>query len=171
MAAQRVPQRSRHRWHAPEKGSGPAFALSLLAHTLLFIAIAFVVRWKSEPVGTVSAELWSLPPAAMQQPALPTPAPPPPVKVEPPPPEPPAWLSEAAARHWREITASRPHDYWIPPNGDFLAHLCCHLTTGDFIWAEIHKVDLADPKQMRRFRALSVMASRESRMICMFRSP
>ncbi len=75
MAAQRVPQRSRHRWHAPEKGSGPAFALSLLAHTLLFIAIAFVVRWKSEPVGTVSAELWSLPPAAMQQPALPTPAP------------------------------------------------------------------------------------------------
>ena len=91
MAAQRVPQRSRHRWHAPEKGSGPAFALSLLAHTLLFIAIAFVVRWKSEPVGTVSAELWSLPPAAMQQPALPTPAPPPPapVKVEPPPPEPP----------------------------------------------------------------------------------
>ena len=92
MAAQRVPQRSRHRWHAPEKGSGPAFALSLLAHTLLFIAIAFVVRWKSEPVGTVSAELWSLPPpAAMQQPALPTPTPPPPapVKVEPPPPEPP----------------------------------------------------------------------------------
>ena len=74
MAAQRMPHRSRHRWHAPEKGSGPAFALSLLAHTLLFIAIAFVVRWKSEPVGTVSAELWSLPPpAAVQQPALPTP--------------------------------------------------------------------------------------------------
>jgi colicin import membrane protein len=78
--------RARHRWHAPEKGSGPAFALSLLAHTVLFIAIAFVVRWKSEPVGTVSAELWSLPPAAVQQP---TPVPPPqPVKVEPPPPEP-----------------------------------------------------------------------------------
>ena len=90
MTAQRVPQRSRHRWHAPEKGSGPAFALSLLAHTLLCIAIAFVVRWKSEPVGNVSAELWSLPPpAAVQQPALPTPAPPPPAKVEPPPPEPP----------------------------------------------------------------------------------
>ena len=78
--------RSRHRWHAPEKGSGPAFALSLLAHALLFIAIAFMVRWKSEPVGTVSAELWSLPPAAMQQP---TPAPAPrPAPVEPPPPEP-----------------------------------------------------------------------------------
>ena len=79
---------SRPRWHAPEKGSGPAFALSLLAHALLFIAIAFAVRWKSEPVGTVSAELWSLPPpAAVQQPVPPPPPAPP--KVEPPPPEPP----------------------------------------------------------------------------------
>ena len=78
--------RARHRWHAPEKGSGPAFALSLLAHAVLFIAIAFMVRWKSEPVATVSAELWTLPPAAVQQP---TPPPPPqPVKIEPPPPPP-----------------------------------------------------------------------------------
>jgi colicin import membrane protein len=77
--------RTRHRWHAPEKGSGPAFALSILAHALLFIAIAFMVRWKSEPVATVSAELWSLPPAAVQQPP---PPPPRPVVVEPPPPEP-----------------------------------------------------------------------------------
>lgn len=78
--------RTHHRWHAPEKGSGPAFALSILAHALLFIAIAFMVRWKSEPVATVSAELWSLPPAVVQQP---TPPPPPrPVVVEPPPPEP-----------------------------------------------------------------------------------
>ena len=81
-------RRTRHRWHAPEKGSGPAFALSLLAHAVLFIAIAFMVRWKSEPVAAVSAELWTLPPAAVQQP---TPPPPPrPVQVEPPspPPEP-----------------------------------------------------------------------------------
>ena len=77
--------RARHRWHAPEKGSGPAFALSLLAHVVLFIAIAFMVRWKSEPVGTVTAELWSLPPAAVQQPA-PIPPPPRPAPVEPPPP-------------------------------------------------------------------------------------
>ncbi|MBA2547398.1 MAG: TonB C-terminal domain-containing protein [Burkholderiaceae bacterium] len=78
--------RTRHGWHAPEKGSGPAFALSLLAHAGLFIAIAFMVRWKSEPVGTISAELWSLPPAALPQP---TPVPPPqPRKVEPPPPQP-----------------------------------------------------------------------------------
>lgn len=82
MAAAVHPKRSRPRWHAPEKGSGPAFALSLLAHTLLFIAIAFVVQWKSEPVGTVSAELWSLPPPAVQQPPTPPPLIPP--KVEPP---------------------------------------------------------------------------------------
>jgi colicin import membrane protein len=53
----------------------------------LFIAIAFVVQWKSEPVGTVSAELWSLPPPAVQQPPTPPPLIPP--KVEPPAPEPP----------------------------------------------------------------------------------
>ena len=83
MSAAAPSRRARHRWHAPEKGSGPAFALSLLAHAALFIAIAFMVRWKSEPVASVSAELWSLPPAAVQQP-------PPlrPVKVELPPPEP-----------------------------------------------------------------------------------
>ena len=85
----------------------------------------------------------------------------------PPPPEPPAWLSEASAEHWREITASRPHDYWIPPNDHFLAHLCSHISTADMIWDQIHKVDLSDPKQMRRFRALSVMAGRETRMISM----
>ena len=87
MAAAVQPRRPRHRWHAPEKGSGPAFALSLLAHAVLFIAIAFMVRWKSEPVGTVSAELWSLPPPAVQPPPAPPPLIPP--KVEQPPPEPP----------------------------------------------------------------------------------
>src|SRR5688572_28430780 len=79
---------SRPRWHAPEKGSGPAFALSLLAHALLFIAIAFAVRWKSEPVGTVTAELRSLTPLAAAPQPVPPPPPAPP-KVEQPPPEPP----------------------------------------------------------------------------------
>ncbi len=68
MRAAAPTTRLRHRWHAPEKGSGPAFALSLLAHALLFLSIAFVVQWKSEPVGTVSAELWNLPPPAAVQP-------------------------------------------------------------------------------------------------------
>jgi len=70
----------RHRWHAPERGTGPAFLISLGAHSLLFVAIAFVIRWKTEPAGPVSAELWSaLPP--LVEPAAPPP-PPPPVKVE-----------------------------------------------------------------------------------------
>ncbi len=86
MAAAVQPKRLRHRWHAPEKGSGPAFALSLLAHTVLFIAIAFAVRWKSEPVGPVSAELWSLPPPTPAVQPPPPPPPPQPVKVEQPPP-------------------------------------------------------------------------------------
>src|SRR5215203_3972343 len=75
--------RVRHRWHAPEKGSGPAFALSLVAHAVLFIAIAFMVRWKTEAPAPVSAELWTLPPAAVVQP---TPPPPRPAPVETPPP-------------------------------------------------------------------------------------
>jgi colicin import membrane protein len=71
----------RYRWHAPERGTGPAFLISLGAHTLLFVAIAFVVRWKTEPAGPVSAELWSaLPPIAEPAPA--PPPPPPPVKIE-----------------------------------------------------------------------------------------
>lgn len=84
---------SRHRWHAPERGTGPAFAISLGAHALLFLAIAFVVRWKTEPAGAVSAELWGgLPPMtqAAPQPVPAPPPPPPPPKVEPQPePEPP----------------------------------------------------------------------------------
>ena len=55
-----------HRWHAPEKGSGPAFALSLLAHAVLFIAIAFMVRWKSEAGRHLSRpNCGRLPPAAV----------------------------------------------------------------------------------------------------------
>ena len=64
MTAPAITNRRRPHWHAPEKGTGPAFALSLFAHALLFLSIAFVVRWKTEPVGTVSAELWGGFPAA-----------------------------------------------------------------------------------------------------------
>lgn len=84
MSGGAVPNRRPH-WHAPEKGTGPAFLLSLFAHALLFLSIAFVVRWKTEPVGTVSAELWSGFPAAAPAPA---PAPVPAPVVEPPPPPP-----------------------------------------------------------------------------------
>jgi colicin import membrane protein len=91
MKSPALTERRRLHWHAPEKGTAPAFVLSLLAHALLFMAIAFVVRWKTEPVGTVSAELWSgFPAAPAPAPApQPAPAPPPAPVVEPPPPPPP----------------------------------------------------------------------------------
>ncbi|MGZ8273973.1 MAG: energy transducer TonB [Burkholderiaceae bacterium] len=85
MPGHALPNKRPH-WHAPEKGTGPAFALSLFAHALLFLSIAFVVRWKAEPVGTVSAELWGGFPAAAPAPA-PVPVPEP--VVQPPPPPPP----------------------------------------------------------------------------------
>jgi colicin import membrane protein len=97
MTTPTITDRRRLHWHAPEKGTAPAFALSLFAHALLFFAIAFVVRWKTEPAGTISAELWSgFPAAAPAFAPAPVPAPiveptppPPPPKVEPrPAPEP-----------------------------------------------------------------------------------
>ncbi len=77
-----TPRVLRHRWHAPEKGTGPAFMISLAAHTMLFLAIAFVVRWKTEPAGPVSAELWGGLPPVVEPASVPPPPPPPPVKVE-----------------------------------------------------------------------------------------
>ena len=82
-------ERRRLHWHAPERGTAPAFVLSLLAHSLLFLAIAFVVRWKTEPVGTVSAELWTGFPAAPAPVPAPQPVPVPAPVVEPAPPPPP----------------------------------------------------------------------------------
>ncbi len=78
-------RRPLRRWQTPER-SAPAFGLSLLAHAVLFIAIAFAVRWKTEPAGMVVAELWGAMPAATVEPA---PAPPPPPVVKPAPVEPP----------------------------------------------------------------------------------
>ncbi len=77
----------RSRWHAPER-SGPSLALSILAHALLFASIAFVVRWKTEPAATISAELWGgLPPVVAEKPTPIEPVRPPPVEVPPPPPK------------------------------------------------------------------------------------
>jgi colicin import membrane protein len=90
MNASALTERRRLHWHAPEKGTAPAFVLSLLAHSLLFLAIAFVVRWKTEPAGTVSAELWAgFPAAPAPAPApQPVPVPAPVVEATPPPPPP-----------------------------------------------------------------------------------
>jgi len=79
-------------------GSGRAFALALLAHALLIIALTWGLNWKrtSQDVA-FQAELWSnVPPqeAAPKPVEVPTPPPPPPtpptpeVRTPPPPPEP-----------------------------------------------------------------------------------
>jgi hypothetical protein len=68
------------------------------------------------------------------------------------------------AKHLREIVRSKPHDYFDAANQHFLEMLCHHIVTADLVWREINKLDPSDPKQFRRYRSLSVMASRESRM-------
>jgi phage terminase small subunit len=85
----------------------------------------------------------------------------------PPHPEPPVWLSEAAARHWREIVVTRPVDYFDAPNQHLLEALCVHIATADVVWSELAKIDVADPAQMRRYRTLLTMANRQSQMISM----
>lgn len=65
----------------PPDSKGPGFALALLAHALLVVALAFGVNWHaSEPEG-VEAELWAaVPQIAAPKATEPEPAP---VKVEP----------------------------------------------------------------------------------------
>ncbi|TMH02625.1 MAG: cell envelope integrity protein TolA [Betaproteobacteria bacterium] len=68
-------------------GGGTGFALSLLVHSLLIVALAFAVKWRSsEPTG-VSAELWSAVPQ-VAAPKIETPPPQPEVKPAPPVPPP-----------------------------------------------------------------------------------
>lgn len=109
MSAADPARRVRGRWHAPEKGSGPAFALSLVAHAVLFIAIAFMVRWKTEAPAPVSAELWTLPPAAVVQP---TPPPRPvPVEIPPPPPAEPEPRKAEIVIEQKKVLPPKP----LPP--------------------------------------------------------
>lgn len=75
-----------------EPGASRALALSLVAHLLLALALAWGVRWtQSDPQASFSAELWApqvqeAAPAAVEPP--PPPAPPPAPEVKPPPPRP-----------------------------------------------------------------------------------
>ncbi len=64
-----------------DPGSGPALALSLLVHVLLFVFLVFGVHWVSKPPEAVVVELWN-------QPTTPEPIAEPAPKPEPPPPEP-----------------------------------------------------------------------------------
>ena len=81
------------------QGTGRAFALAVLAHLFLAVALTWGVNWKREAtVATVEAELWS----ALPQQAAPklieaTPPPPPPkpvVREEPPPTKAPEIVTE-----------------------------------------------------------------------------
>jgi hypothetical protein len=88
-------------------------------------------------------------------------------KAPPPPPHPeqPACLSPAAARYWREIIVTREPTYFDAANRVLLECMCNHMATADVIWGEINKLDVGDPRQFRRYRALGVMACREGRSI------
>lgn len=73
-----------------DTGGASAMALSLAAHVLLALALAWGVRWtQSDPQVAFSAELWS-PTIQQAAPAAAEPPPPPAPELKPPPPPPPA---------------------------------------------------------------------------------
>jgi colicin import membrane protein len=86
--------------------SGPALALSLLAHALLVLALAWGVNWsRTDPTVAFSAEIWApvaeqAAPAATAPEATPKPTPPPPQErpAPPPPPPPPSARVQQEAR-------------------------------------------------------------------------
>ncbi len=71
-------------------GLGRGLGLALLVHSLLLVALAFSVNWRSSNPAGVEAELWAaVPQIAAPRAVEPEPTPPPqPKKVEPPPPPP-----------------------------------------------------------------------------------
>ena len=70
----------------PQPGRVRAFALALIAHLLLMLALTWGINWNRESDNlTAEAELWSSVPRQAAPPEVQTPPPPPP-----PPPEPPA---------------------------------------------------------------------------------
>ena len=68
-------------------GGGAGFALSLLVHGLLIVALALAVKWRSSEPAGVSAELWAAVPQ-VAAPRIETPPPQPEVKPAPPVPPP-----------------------------------------------------------------------------------
>lgn len=87
----------------PAAGSSrPALALSLLAHALLVLALAWGVNWsRTDPTVAFSAEIWApvaeqAAPAATAPEATPKPTPPPPQERPAPPPPPSARVQQEA---------------------------------------------------------------------------
>jgi hypothetical protein len=76
-------------------------------------------------------------------------------------------MSPAPAAIWRQIVAGYPPDYFDVPNQHLLAALCGHAARADLIAHEIAGLDPRDPQQFRRLARLSIIASRETRMLTM----
>jgi colicin import membrane protein len=97
-------------------GLGLAMGLSLLAHALLVLALAWGVKWtRTDPSVAFNAEVWAptVVEAAPARPAPPEPTPPPPEperKSAPPPPPPPAARERAAQRDAEIATEKRRKD-------------------------------------------------------------
>jgi hypothetical protein len=84
----------------------------------------------------------------------------------PPHPKPPARLSETAAKHFRDIVATRPSTYFDAPNLLLLECMCNHMAQADWLAERIRDVDPGKgDRDFRRFRTLSVMICREERAI------
>jgi colicin import membrane protein len=96
----------------PAPSGGPALALSLLAHALLVLALAWGVNWsRTDPMVSFSAEIWS-PTVQEAAPAPPPPAPPAPPEPEAPkaapvPPPPPAVLRQQAEQREADLALEK----------------------------------------------------------------
>jgi hypothetical protein len=83
-----------------------------------------------------------------------------------PPPEPPAGMSPAQARIWREIAVDKPGDYFDGANLVLLELLVRHVDTSNTIAGQLALCDPRDyPQGFRRYSRLLIMASRETKAI------
>lgn len=90
--------------------AGRALALSLLAHALLVLALAWGVKWsRTDPMVSFSAEIWSptVQEAAPAPPPPPPPAPPEPEAPKAPPPPPPSVLRQQAQQREADLALEK----------------------------------------------------------------
>jgi len=107
------------------KGLGGGFALAVLAHILLVIAIAFGVNWRSREPAGIEAELWAATPQAAAPREVapeppkpepkpePKPTPPPPVEKPaptPPQPDPQIAIEKAKREEQKKLEAQRAQE-------------------------------------------------------------
>jgi len=78
-------------------------------------------------------------------------------------PEPPAELTKAQARTWKEIVADMPAD-WFKRAPELLIQYCRHVSAANFIAKQIDSFEPwpPDPAGLKRYGRLFAMAQRES---------